>query len=50
MLANGESELRAPALADFYERWSHDPLVVDKWLTLQAMAPLPGTLARNNFV
>jgi aminopeptidase N len=45
VLAGGESDLRAPALADFYERWRHDPLVVDKWLSLQAMAPLPGTLA-----
>jgi len=44
VLANGESDLRAPALADFYARWQHDPLVVDKWLSLQAMAPLPGTL------
>jgi aminopeptidase N len=33
-------------LADFHTRWQHDPLVVDKWLTLQATAPLPGTLAR----
>jgi aminopeptidase N len=33
-------------LADFHARWQHDPLVVDKWLALQASAPLPGTLAR----
>jgi aminopeptidase N len=45
VLAGGESELRAPALGDFYARWRHDPLVVDKWLSLQATAPLPGTLA-----
>jgi aminopeptidase N len=44
VLANGESDLRTPALGDFYSRWHHDPLVVDKWLSLQAMAPLPGTL------
>ena len=44
VLASGESELRGPALDDFYVRWRHDPLVVDKWLSLQAMAPLPGTL------
>jgi len=23
----------------FYQRWQHDPLVVDKWLAMQAMAP-----------
>lgn len=33
-------------LADFYALWKDDPLVVDKWLTLQALCPLPGTLER----
>jgi len=33
-------------LADFYQQWQHDPLVVDKWLMLQATCILPGTLAR----
>ncbi|MFQ5564931.1 MAG: aminopeptidase N [Paracoccaceae bacterium] len=33
-------------LEDFHARWRHDPLVVDKWLALQASAPLPGTLER----
>jgi len=33
-------------LEDFHARWQHDPLVIDKWLVLQASAPLPGTLAR----
>ncbi|HSF93498.1 MAG TPA: DUF3458 domain-containing protein, partial [Thermohalobaculum sp.] len=33
-------------LEDFHARWRHDPLVVDKWLSIQATAPLPGTLAR----
>src|SRR5690606_33273181 len=28
----------AAALAAFYERWRDDPLVVDKWFTLQATA------------
>jgi aminopeptidase N len=26
------------ALADFHQRWQHDPLVLDKWFTLQALA------------
>ncbi|MCW5212795.1 aminopeptidase N [Desulfobulbus sp. TB] len=33
-------------LADFYDRWQNDPLVVDKWLILQATCTLPGTLQR----
>lgn len=33
-----------PALARFAERWQHEPLVMDKWFTIQATAPLPGTL------
>ena len=37
---------REEALARFEARWRGDPLVMDKWLTLQAVSPLPGTLAR----
>ncbi len=33
-------------LADFYNKWQQDPLVVDKWLILQATCILPGTLSR----
>ena len=33
-------------LADFYKKWQQDPLVVDKWLMLQATCILPGTLDR----
>jgi aminopeptidase N len=33
------------ALATFEKKWGHDPLVMDKWLGVQATAPLPGTLA-----
>ncbi|WP_153112113.1 aminopeptidase N [Propionivibrio limicola] len=34
------------ALADFYERWQNEALVVDKWLAVQAGSRLPDTLAR----
>jgi aminopeptidase N len=34
------------ALSSFYEKWQQQTLVVDKWFTLQATAPLPHTLAR----
>jgi aminopeptidase N len=37
---------RAAAIEDFYRRFETDPLVVDKWFSLQAMIPEPGTLAR----
>lgn len=35
---------RDKALADFYERYKSDALVIDKWFSLQAMIPQPGTL------
>ncbi len=34
------------ALEDFLRRWQHDPLVMDKWLMVQATSPQPGTLDR----
>jgi aminopeptidase N len=37
---------RAAALDDFYRRFETDPLVIDKWFSLQAMIPEPQTLAR----
>ena len=32
------------ALAQFYESWRHDPLVIDKWFSIQATSPRPGAL------
>jgi aminopeptidase N len=37
---------RAAALDDFYARYADDPLIVDKWLSLQATIPEPATLGR----
>jgi aminopeptidase N len=34
---------RAAALARFYELWSHDDLVTDKWFALQARSSVPQT-------
>ena len=31
---------------EFYDRWKHQPEVVDKWFSVQAGAPLPATLHR----
>ena len=44
-LARIDCEEREEALARFEERWRGNPLVMDKWLALQATSPLPGTLA-----
>ncbi|GGP20590.1 aminopeptidase N [Silvimonas iriomotensis] len=33
-------------LADFASMWQDDPLVMDKWFTLQALSDRPGALAR----
>ncbi len=35
---------RAQALDDFYARYADDPLIIDKWLALQAAIPEPATL------
>jgi aminopeptidase N len=39
-------QLAANALADFYQRWQHESLVVNQWLSVQAMCVLPGTLQK----
>jgi aminopeptidase N len=36
---------RTAALAAFYAAWRGDPLVLDKWFGIQALSPLPGTIA-----
>jgi aminopeptidase N len=45
-LANVDCPERLPALEAFYAKWQHEPLVVDKWLAVQATSRLPGTLPR----
>ncbi len=44
MLIGGD--LFESAVADFYERWKNEPLVVDKWFALQARDPSEGALGR----
>jgi len=34
------------ALEAFYERWKHEPLVIDKWFRIQALSPAEDTLGR----
>ena len=45
-LANADCPEREPALQAFHDKWRDEPLVVDKWLAVQAASRLPGTLAR----
>jgi aminopeptidase N len=45
-LANVECPERQPALDAFYAKWQDEPLVVDKWLAVQATSRLPDTLTR----
>ena len=37
---------RAEAIEDFYKRYASDPLIIDKWLALQAAIPEASTLDR----
>ncbi len=38
ILANLPGDAGAPALQAFYDRWHEDPLVLDKWFQVQALA------------
>ena len=48
LLANRACPERTDALADFYRRWRHDALVLDKWFALQSTSQLPDTLLEVN--
>jgi aminopeptidase N len=45
-IANCDCPEQRPALDAFYEKWQQEPLVVDKWLGVEALSRLPGTVAR----
>ncbi|WP_419816084.1 aminopeptidase N [Glacieibacterium sp.] len=45
VLANSEAPERERALADFHARFAHDPSVIDKWFSVQAMSTREDTLA-----
>ena len=45
-VVNADRERGDALLADFHDKWRQDPLVMDKWLALQATCALPGTLER----
>ncbi len=46
LLVDIPGEAREAALADFFQRFRDDRLVIDKWLSLQAVSALPDTLDR----
>ena len=43
-IANSAMPERKQVLEQFHARWKDEPLVVDKWLVVQATSRLPGTL------
>ncbi len=45
-LMHASGEEKTQALNRFYLQWRHDPLVLDKWFALQAMAPGEDALER----
>jgi aminopeptidase N len=46
VLAGIDRPERDAALAAFHAKWHDDPLVLDKWFSIQATSPLPDTVAR----
>jgi aminopeptidase N len=44
VLANLDCPERKPALDAFYEKWQNEPLVMDKWLAVQAASRLASTV------
>ncbi len=45
ILCRIDTDRRQQALDSFYLKWRHDPLVIDKWFSVQAGSPLPDTLS-----
>jgi aminopeptidase N len=47
LLVNSTNQsIRTKAIIDFYQQWSADELVLDKWFTIQATCQLPDTLGQ----
>jgi aminopeptidase N len=45
-LVEAGGQAREAALASFYAQWKADPLVIDKWFSVQAVSSRPDTLER----
>ncbi len=46
LLADSDDPERDAVLTDFESRWGNDPLVMDKWFSVQALSGRPDTLPR----
>lgn len=46
IIADTNTEMRERLLADFYQKWQHDPLVLDKWFSIQATSSQENTLGQ----
>jgi aminopeptidase N len=46
ILVNLPGEERDAAIESFYQRWNSNPMVLDKWFTLQAMSKRTDTIHR----
>ena len=46
LMVDVDGSERQQALQSFYHQWQQDRQVVDKWLTVQVLSTLPGTLHR----
>ena len=46
LIADSDMPQRQECLTAFAERWSNEPLVMDKWFAVQAMSSRPDTLGR----
>ncbi|MBU0480849.1 MAG: aminopeptidase N [Proteobacteria bacterium] len=46
LAVHGEFAAGGELVRDFEQRWGKEPLVMDKWLAIQATAPQPGTLQK----
>ncbi|MFU8797219.1 MAG: aminopeptidase N [Gammaproteobacteria bacterium] len=45
-LAHSDMPEAESAIQNFYQQWQHEPLVIDKWFSLQAMSELPNRLEK----
>lgn len=45
-LVNKNCDEREKVIIDFYDKWKHEPLVIDKWFGIQATSRHPDTPAR----
>jgi aminopeptidase N len=48
LIAHSDMGEREELLSDFYSRWEHDQLVLDKWFTVQAVSKRKDTIAKVN--